>query len=386
MRNEARAPRSLQHLALWAALALAAFLPRGPSAAAELYRVDGVEVEATAESAVAAREAAIAAGEREGLARLLRRLTAPSDHGRLPELAGRPLDPFVQSFEIAEERVAPTSYAATLNLSYVAAEVQGLLAEAGIPFVTRRSEPILVAPVEVTPTGTVPWLEPSPWRDAWYAAVEDATVATLVLPLADLGDVAAAPPEALAAGDRAALDALALRYGAQGVVVATAELARAPETGALERVDVTARDGARWTQPLVRESVVAAPEEEESETLARAAALVVDAVEADWKQRTLVPVPPASRLVAEVPLAGLSSWVQIRNQLAGLPEVRSLEVQSFSRDRVRLAIGHDVGLAELAGALGRAGLSLAEEEDGWHLRPAGGPAGYPAPWSASPPG
>jgi hypothetical protein len=129
----------------------------------------------------------------------------------------------------------------------------------------------------------------------------------------------------------------------------------------------------------------AEPAEAEARALELAAGLVIAAIEDEWKRRTLVPQAAASRLVAAVPLADLAGWVQIRNELAGLPEVRSLEVESFSQQRARLAIGFDGDLARLAMALERVGLSLVEENDGWHLRPAAGPAGYPAPFSAPPP-
>lgn len=348
-----------------------------PARAADIYRVLGVEVDAEAESAVAAREQAIARGQREGLVRLMQRLTSPEDHGRLPAVEGISIEPFVASYEIARERVGSTRYLATLNVSYVAAAVQGLLDANGFSFVTRRSEPILVVPLEVTEAGPASWLDPSPWRTAWYDALETATVAVLALPLADLADVAAAPPEVLQTGDRAALGALAARYGTERVVVTTARLQRAPETNALARVEVAARRPDAWGEPLIEEVVTAAPEEPEADTLARAAGLVVAAIEDDWKRETLVSLDALSSLTAAVPLADLAGWVQVRDQLERLREVRSLQLVSLNQSQARVAIGHAGDLGELAAALGRVGLALTEESDGWHLRPAVGPAALP---------
>ena len=107
-------------------------------------------VDATAESGVAAREQAIAAGQREGLTRLMQRLTSPTAHGRLPDVSTVPIERYVNSFEIAQEKVGPNRYLGTLNINYVAAEVQSLLDSAGIPHVQRRSDPILVVPVELS--------------------------------------------------------------------------------------------------------------------------------------------------------------------------------------------------------------------------------------------
>jgi Uncharacterized protein conserved in bacteria (DUF2066) len=377
MRNEARSRPWWRHAFM---LVLALLTVPGTARAADMYRIEGVTVDATGESGVAARDLAIAAGQREGLTRMMQRLTSPTAHRYLPDVAAVPIERYVNSFEIAEEKVGPTRYLATLNISYVAEEVQALLDAADIPYVTRRSDPILVVPVELAPEGAaVPWPEASPWRAAWYDGLEQATVTVLALPLGDLADMAAAPPAAVAAGDRPALDALAGRYGTPTVVVASATLERAPGTGELQRVTVGARRADAWAQPLLETTVEPAPEEDEAQTLSRAVGLVIAAIEEDWTRETLVDLGPASALPVAVPLADLRGWVQIRDELTGLPEVRAVDVETFAQDEARVLIGYRGGLDELMAAVERVGLSLALESDGWRLRPAGGPAAYRAP-------
>src|SRR3990167_2989805 len=58
----------------------------GPASASVVFDVTGVAVDVTADTAAAARERAIAEGERAAFRRLLERLTLRSDHSRLPEL------------------------------------------------------------------------------------------------------------------------------------------------------------------------------------------------------------------------------------------------------------------------------------------------------------
>ena len=199
--------------------------------AADMYRIQGIPVDATAESGVAARDLAIATGEREGLILLLQRLTAPSAHGRLPGVCDRPDRRYVNSFEIAQEKVGPNRYWAA-ERQLCGAAVQSLLDSAGIPYVTRRSDPILVVPVELTDGRPAAWDDTSPWRTAWYEGIEQATVTVLALPLGDLGDMAAASPDAIVAGDHAALDALASRYGTTTVFVASASRRPTPPAAA----------------------------------------------------------------------------------------------------------------------------------------------------------
>ena len=78
-----------------------------------------------------------------------------------------------------------------------------------------------------------------------------------------------------------------------------------------------------------------------------------------------------STVAATVPLAGLASWVQIKRELTALPEVRWVAVGSFTQTRARVTIGHLGDLERLKAAVGRVGLELIEETDGWQLRPAG---------------
>src|SRR6476469_3579338 len=168
MRNEA----SMWHWWRQVAAATLAVLAMGSSAhAADMYRIQAIPVAQTAESGVAARDLAIATGERDGLILLLKRLTAPSAHARLNGLATGPIQSYVNSFEIAQEKVGPNRYLGTLNVSYVAAAVQSLLDSAGIPYVTRRSDPSLGVPIELSEGRPAAWIDNSAGRTAWYDGI-----------------------------------------------------------------------------------------------------------------------------------------------------------------------------------------------------------------------
>ena len=381
MRNEARWGSWWRRAA---ALAVGILVWSGTGQAADMYRILGVPVDASAESGVAARDLAIAAGQREGLTQLMQRLTSPTAHGRLPDVARVPIERYVNSFEIAQEKVGPTRYIGMLNLNYVAAEVQALLGSAGIPHVRRRSDPILVVPVDLSGGEPSAWDEGSPWRAAWYEGIEQATVTVLALPLGDLADIAGAPPGSLTAGDQVALDGLASRYGTETVVVAAARIDRAPDNGKPTQIELSARRAGAWDQPLLATVVAVAPEEDEPTALGRAIGQVIAAIEDDWKRRIAGQVQPVASLAVAVPLADLPGWVQIRRDLTGLPEVRSLGVESFAQAEARVTIGYQGELERLIGSVERVGLSLTEESDGWRLRPAGSLVGQPAPAAVSP--
>jgi hypothetical protein len=353
-------------------------------AAPDPFRAAGVPVDATAESAVAARARALDDGQREGLRRVLRRLTLPEDEGRLPQVGGDfPAERYVQSFEIAQERVGPTRYLASLNVAYAPDQVRRLLRDAGVPFVERRPEPVLVLPVLRAPDGGIDlWGEANPWRAAWNEGAASGLV-ELRLPLGDAGDVSTVAPEAAEAGDGAALAALGERYGAPLVVLAEARPEPGPD-GAPAAIAVEVRPGA-GTPPasadasVSRASVARRPGEEDTALYARAVAAAVDGVELAVKRSLIVPEEDLAEITVGVPLADLRGWVQIRRTLGALPEVRSVRVDRLALSEAALTIAYAGDLDRLAGAMERAGLALVEEGGGWRLRPADGLGGFRAP-------
>ena len=371
MRNEAYLGPCWRRLLPLALLLLGLAVP---VRSAEIYRIDGLAVDATAESGVAARNLAIANGQREGLTQLMRRLTSPTAHGQLPDVATIPIERYVNSFEIAQEKVGPNRYVGVINVSYVASQVQALLSRAGIPYVTRRSDPILVVPVTDIAGTVAAWEETSPWRTAWEKGIEHARIVVLTLPLADLADIAAAPPAALLAGDRAALDALGARYGTTTVIVA---LARAADPNLGGRVEVDLRRADDWAVPVFQTTVETEPGADPAVALDGAVEQAVPAIEDDWKRRTAAEASQVTTLSASVPLADLAGWVQIKHDLDGLPEVRWIRVDSFTQTRAQITIGYLGDTERLVTSVAQVGLSLAEETDGWRLRPADGLAVFP---------
>lgn len=368
-----------------------------PIAAADIFQVTEVPVDATAENAVVARQAALDAGQREGLRRLIERLT-PEGAAPPADLAGLSIDRYVESFQIASEQVAPTRYLGTLNVTYAPGPVEDLLRRSGRPFVDRRSEPLLIIPVWRDDAGVDPWSETDPWRPAWNAIAEVPTFLDLRLPLGDIGDVTTLTADTLQAGDpEPALVALADRYAAQGTIVAFAgPLAGtdAPPTIAPEPIEpdqeepvppvaVELRRADRWDQPFGTETLLAGPEETPDELMARAVRQAILAAEIDWKRRNLVPEDQLGGVRAVVPLVDLAAWVQIRQRLAAIPGVRSVNVESLARDRASVTIAYAGETERLADAIERAGLVLAQENGEWLLRRAGDPLAYPQPPAGS---
>ena len=281
-----------------------------------------------------------------------------------------PIEHYVNSFEIAQEKVGPNRYVGVINVSYIASQVQALLSRAGIPYVTRRSDPILVVPVTDAAGSAAAWDETSPWRTAWYQAIENARIVVLALPLADLADIAAAPPGALLAGDRAVLDGLGARYGTKTVIVA---IARADDPSLSGRVEVELRRADDWPTPILQTAVETEPGADPSLL---------------WRKRWHRRCPPSKTIGSGARLRKRLRSPPVRHRPAcrprgvgankarsGWPAGGALDrVNSFTqtraRDHHRLSWGHGA-----VGDVGRADGAVAGRGDGWMAAATGGRIG-----------
>jgi hypothetical protein len=117
------------------------------SQAGDLYTVNTIRVDATAESAQTARDAAMAQGRPQAWTRIYRRLTPQAMWARQPRLTDAQLFRLIRSFEVVGERRSTTRYLADVTFHFNPVAVRQTLRQAGIAFTETRSRPALVIPV-----------------------------------------------------------------------------------------------------------------------------------------------------------------------------------------------------------------------------------------------
>lgn len=367
------------------------------AAPGDAFTVSGVPVDVTAENAVAAREQALDQGQREGLVRLLRRLTATEDHGRLPAVAGLPLERYVRNFEVAGERLSTTRYIARLTVSYDPTAVRDLLRESRVAFAQTLSEPLLVLPLYETPDGgLLLWQEGNPWWQAWAETMDRESLLRLQLPLGDLDDERVISEDLqeleqsggtyAPAGERPTLRRITDRYDARGVVVVHAAVESAgQEPDQTPAIAVGAQGFGEVEVPDVAETVRAQPDQTVEDILPEAVARVQAALDEAWKRANLLRFDQAGTMVVDVPLDGLESWVSINQTLRSLPQIGDVELESFSRDAARLRIAYFGDMPRIQAELAGLGLLLTQEEgETWLLLRTGVDPSRGIPFEATP--
>lgn len=355
-----------------AAVVLGVAAPARAQQDRSVYTVRDVPVRAEAANPAAAKEQALAQGQKEALQILLRRLTLPEDRAYLPDPPPEAVEDLVLGLSIRDEKTPPRGYIATLTVQFLPQAVQQLLQDAGIPFTDQRGRRLVVLPLWRPGPESPPvlWDDPNPWRAAWTERKRQGLV-PLDVPIGDLRDISTVNAAQAEEGDTAALEAMARNYDAAGTLIAEATLQPDPENdSAVVTVNATQDGVAGLTYGT---QIPVPPDGSLSGALAQAVEAISSQVDDAWKQRTVNVSGVAGRLTALVPLDGLRDWLTVRERLRAAEPVRDWELQAMTRDRAQVTVYFTGTQRQLEEALVRQNLALIDQGSYWVLRPGAPP-------------
>jgi CDP-diacylglycerol--glycerol-3-phosphate 3-phosphatidyltransferase len=321
----------------YAASAAPAPAPAAP-AAADLYTVTDIRIDATAESAQAARDLAMAQGRPVAWQRIYRRLTPSAQWARQPRLSDQQLFRLIRSFEVSGERRSTTRYLADVTYHFNPAAVRQLLRQSGVAFTETRSRPAIVIPM-VADAAFDPM---SDWSVAWNHPSYNAGLVPMMLPDADVENEAILTRTDLLQADWGSLLPLSRRYNASLIVVAVASAdgrsVRAIEISPAGRTP----SSFAFAQP----------------NFAALADAVTEKVAESWKGRSSVDYATRARLVADVQFNSLEEWSRIRSQLGAVRAVSDFEVLGLARNEAEIDLGYFGRTEQLRDAMAQQNLNL----------------------------
>ncbi|GHD49557.1 hypothetical protein GCM10017083_21970 [Thalassobaculum fulvum] len=349
------------------------------AADADLFTVRAVPVDATAETAPAARDRAVAEGRREGFRRLVDRLVPAAEAAGIPAPTDAELQRMVLGFEVANERSSAVRWIAELTLAFDPGTVRGVLRSAGVSYAETRSLPVLVIPLYETGGETVLWREPNPWRNAWYDLPPQDGLVPFVVPYGDVADIRDLSPDQAVAGDVDALMRIAERYGARDTVVVAAR----PRAGGAVELAIQ-RLGPSGTDTTMLETVDGTGDLDEAKRLAPAVLRTVALVEEAWKRDNLIRPGFETLVTATVPLDSLQRWLTVREALDGLSIVSRYEVVQLMRREALVDVWVNGDAEQFRVALAQRDLELVPGAGDYILKQRGQP--MPQPTGAAPAG
>jgi hypothetical protein len=330
--------------------------PPAPAAAApaDLFTVTNVKVDATAESAQTARDAAMAQGRPQAWTRIYRRLTPQAQWGRQPRLNDAQLFRLIRSFEVAGERRSTTRYLAEVTFHFNPIAVRALLRQSGVAFTEARSRPVVVIPI-VADASFDPM---SMWAAAWADDVYRQGLVPMVLPEATVENEDILSRTDLAQADWASVAPLAQRYGAGVVVVAIASA----DGRSVRSIEISAAGRTPASFAFAQPNFPA---------LADA---VTDKVAESWKSRASVDYATRARLVADVQFNSLEEWSRIRAQLSVVRAISDFEVVGLARNEAEVDVAYFGRVEQLRDAMAQQDLILVNGPEGFSVQLAGATA------------
>ncbi len=342
-----------------------------------------VKVDATADNAAAAREAARIDGQRRALAAVIEHLSGSAET-RPPKLDDKTITDMVDSFEVANERMSAVRYIADYTFHFRPSKVRRLVrvvepaatdtaagqspADGAVRAAAEGgSRPIVVLPVYKDGDDLALWDDPNGWRAAWAQRPDGSGPSHLLLPLGDADDLAAIDADQAEAGESEALSSIARRNGGADTVVALATSQR--RDGQLAGLDVKVK---RYRSGRLIDaqgsSFDAGPGESEVDFLRRAADAVALGIESSSKGlRSDRPVSHA----AIVPITSLGEWVQVRSRLFAINSIRRVDLLSLSRQEARIEVKYVGTQDQLKSSLATVDLDLDGSGPVWRIQPSG---------------
>jgi hypothetical protein len=336
----------------------------------EIFTVRDVKMDVTAENAAAARDKAIADGQRAALATLLKTLQAEGKGIDPAAYSDAKIAALVRSFEIVSEKTSAVRYIATMNVRFKPRAIQAKLASAGIDYAVPMPRTVLL-PISLSRGRPVLWEETTPWRSA-LEELSNGDSGNIMVPTGELNDISAIDANSALAGNSAAIGGIAGLNQAERVVVAHMEV----ETNALDPslplpITLTRYDAQGQSQERQRLTVPAAADS--SAQLQAARRMIKDYL------RGKKPTPPAADNLAPTqnaaelitlyaPLGSLPELTRLKQRLESVPRIRRIDVASIRRDGALIGLDYDGTLPELQTNLQTRGMSLQQMPDGqWQI-------------------
>lgn len=349
---------------VWAVLGLALlFFATGNAArAADVFTITGISIDATAETATLARNAAVAEGERRALEILLRRLALQEDWSLLPAVDAAMAEGMVRSFQVANEKRSATRYLATLSVRFQPAAVRNIFTARSIPYSESRERTAVIVPILTDETGDRLWDEGNAWTSAWAGTDLDNILTPMVAPLGDIGDMTTLSVEQALGGDRPALSNLATRYGADRVMVAHAQTGDTPGSLRVRVVTYPVGDGSAKTWSGSESNAPSL------QTAAyRLAGRFVDATQAEWKRASTVRFAERAVLSASVAYESIGEWQTIRNRLNQIPLIQDVTIVAISTEGAQVELDYVGGIDTLELNMAQKSLTLRSVEGYWYV-------------------
>lgn len=338
--------------------------------ATDLYTVEGVQVDVTADSALAARDQAFDKAQVDAFTVLAGRMLPESELAAFKAPDAATISTMVQDYEVTAEKLSSVRYIGTYTFSFRGSAVERYFNVQGKSYTNVVSAPMLILPFYQKDGRTYLWSPYNVWIKAWNRAGQGA-----IVPIGDLEDVNDIGDEDVFSYDPDKLTNMLKRYAAgdAAIILATPDgsLARASEDDIVsgQSLTISLYRTDRGQPEQVRDiAIIAQNGEPYAKLLERAVAESQNALKQNWKERTAIAAPANpgmplnNRLLARVRNNSLEGWARIQSTLNRVNLITDTSLNSLSPREALVEISFRGDEQTLRNALAQAGMTLSHPQ------------------------
>lgn len=357
----------MRRLSLILLASLAFLSPAAAAPPADPFTVTGIQVDASAASAVEAQNIAINSGRQRAWITMIHRLTKQEDWAKIPALDDQAVQRLIASYLPMNERRSTTRYSASMSYTFNADAVRRMLRGQNIAYTDMAAHPILIVPLS-------PRYDPhGAWTNAFFNPRYSHAAVPLNLPIPDGATISALGAITFDSAQWPQLQSIAGRVRADDAMLLLFSNDKGKVNVKLRHVGL----GASWATPdvVVSEPPGAPPAKIYADAADATAAAVINA----WKAHSAIDFGKRLRLIAAVHVDSLEAWGAMQQKLATVPTITDIGVVAMDIGEARVSITY-VGTADqLKDSITQAGYDLENDDGAWSLAalPAAGTASQP---------
>ncbi len=332
-----------------------------------LFVVEGVKVDVTAGNSVTAQNKAFDEAQNKAFRILAQRMVAKAQAESVSTPNALTIASLVKDYEVTEEQLSAVRYVGTYTFRFREAAVSKFFSVSGVTFTNVGSNTLLVLPVFQRNGRNMIWSEDNLWMRAWSRAKLSSGLVPVEVPIGDLMDIADIDEDQALSYERGKLDNMLGRYDASEATIMIAvpdkilsDVSHYSDTakGRL-RISIyrTDRSKAEHVKDIFLES-------NGSETVKniydRGVLNAYEALQKDWKRKTLSNASQSKTFHVRVPLANIKQWAFVQKALAGTPRLSNMSVLSMNKTEARLSFEFMGDIKRLRDSLKRSGISIGQ--------------------------
>ena len=332
-----------------------------------LFVVESVKVDVTAGNSVAAQNQAFDEAQNKAFRILAQRMVVEAQAASVSTPNALTISSLVKDYEVTDEQLSAVRYVGTYTFRFREAAVSKFFSVSGVTFTNVGSKTLLILPVFQRNGSNMIWSEGNLWMDSWSNATLSSGLVPVEVPIGDLMDMADIDEDQALSYERRKLDRMLGRYDAMEAAIMIAvpdktlsgmDYNSGTALGRL-RISIyrTDRANAEHVQDIFLEA-------DGNETVKgiydRGVASAYEALQKDWKRKTLASAAQSQLFYVRVPLANVKQWVQVRQALTNISGLNDLSVISMKKVEARLSFKYRGDIKHLRDNLSRASMSLGQ--------------------------